>query len=142
LNDNHQPTKRRILVVANTTADGSTLHKAIRDRIRDSEAEVLVIATALDSSPSDWTSHEAFGDAEARLRDSLDLLDSAGIEANGVVGDGDPLRAIADVLHGFPADEVVLATHTAARSRSLSRRVQVAVEPLHREGLAVRRRLH
>jgi hypothetical protein len=91
---------------------------------------VLVVATAPDSRPSDWTidEDEAFGEAEARLRSCLDLLDSAGIEANGVVGDGDPLKAIAEVLHGFPADELVLATHPAARSAWLSRRVNVVVD--------------
>jgi hypothetical protein len=105
---------------------------------------VLVVVTTPDSRPTDSTSDgdQAFSDAEARLRGCLDLLDSAGIEANGVVGNGDPLQAIADVLHGFPADELVLATHPAPRSSSLSRRVQVAVEPLRREGLAPQRRLH
>jgi hypothetical protein len=149
MNDSQQTTKRRILVVANASAEESVLHDAIRDRVRDSEAEVLVVATALDSGPSRWTSDEdeAFGEAAARLRRCLDRLDSAGIEANGLVGDGDPLQAIAGVLQGFPADELVLATHAAARSTWLSRRVHVVVDPgcganSRREELAVGRRLH
>jgi hypothetical protein len=149
MHDSQQTTKRRILVFASASAEDSVLYEAIRDRVRESEAEVLVVATALDSGLGHRTSgeDEAFGEAVARLRRCLDLLGAAGIEANGLVGDGDPLQAIADVLQGFPADELVLATHAAARSAWLSRRVHVVVDPgrganSRREGLAVGRRLH
>jgi hypothetical protein len=94
-------TKRRILVVANGTAEGASMHEAIRDRIRGRDAEVLVVASARNDGMS-------VGATEERLRRCLDLLGRAGIEANGVVGDPDPLQAIVDALHGFPADEVVL----------------------------------
>src|SRR5207253_770232 len=41
----------------------------------------------------------------------------------GEVGDADPLQAIADALHSFHADEIVVATHPEARSHWLSRNV-------------------
>jgi hypothetical protein len=65
----------------------------------------------------------------AVLPHPLELLDRAGIEANGVVGDADPLRAIADALHDFPADELVLATRAETRSHWLGRRLHLLVDP-------------
>jgi hypothetical protein len=114
-------TKRHVLVVANGTDEGAVLHE-VCDRLRGSEAEVLVVAPALGSRRRHrpWDTHEAWDDAEARLRRCLDLLDRAGIEANGLVGDADPLQAIAKVLYGFPADELVIAT----------------LPPAHRNGVA------
>ena len=37
------------------------------------------------------------------------------------MGDSDPLQAIADALHFFPADEIVIATHPEERSNWLER---------------------
>jgi len=45
--------------------------------------------------------------AEARLRRSLPGLEGDGIEAEGTVGDADPLNAIADGLRLFPADSEI-----------------------------------
>jgi hypothetical protein len=130
MNDRH-PTKRRILVVANESAEGSVLLEAIRELVRTSEAEVLVVAPERNSRLGHWTLNDdkAFGATEARLRRCLELLDRSGIEANGVVGDADPLRAIADALHGFPADELVLATRAETRSHWLGRRLHLLVDP-------------
>jgi len=87
--------------------------------------EVLVVAPALNSRLRHWTSDEdeARAEAEARLHRCLGLLQSDGVEADGVVGDADPLQAIADALHGFPADELVIATHPPSSSHWLSRDV-------------------
>jgi hypothetical protein len=120
-------TKRRILVVANATAESATVHEAIRDRVRGSEAEVLVIAAARDLHRGPWTLDDdsAFGATEERLLRCLDLLDASGIEANGVVADSDSLLAIVDALQGFPADEVVLVAEPNACSPRVRRRVHV-----------------
>jgi hypothetical protein len=111
----------RILVVANEASEGPELLHAVRSRARGGRADVLVVAPALNSRLRHWTSddEEARRVAEARLRHCLERLRLVGVEAEGVVGDADPLLAIEDSLYGFPADELVIATHAGARSRWL-----------------------
>jgi hypothetical protein len=119
------PHGRRILVISNETVAGTVLHQAIRFRAKNVGGEVLVVAPALVSRrgrrKSD--SNAARRAAEERLKASLERLAAAGISARGEVGDGDPLRAIADALTGFAADEIIIATHPEARSRWLARDV-------------------
>jgi hypothetical protein len=131
MDHNRHPMKRRILVVANESAEGSAVLEAIRELVRAGEAEVLVVAPERNSRLGRWTlsDEKAQGATQTRLRRCLEVLDSAGIEAHGVVGDTDPLRAIADALHGFPADELVLATQPDTRSHWLGRRVHLLVAP-------------
>jgi hypothetical protein len=131
MNDTHHPTKRRILMVADHSAEGSVLLEAIRELVRSGEAEVLVVVPARKSRLGFWTLNDdkAFGATEDRLRRCLEVLEGAGIEANGLVGDADPLRAIADALHGFPADELVIATHAETRSHWLGRQLHLLVAP-------------
>ena len=116
---------RSILVIANETAGGPVLHEAIRYRARDVDADVLVVAPALNSRVRHWLSDEdgARAAAERRLEHCLLRLEQAGIPARGRVGDADPLQAIADALHLFPADELVIATHPKPRSHWLARNV-------------------
>src|SRR5262245_31349373 len=106
--------KRRILVLANETVERAALGHLIRLRA-DSEPlpTVLVIAPALNSRLRHWLSDEDDARRIARLRldASLQHLRAAGIEAEGRVGDPDPLFAITDALHEFGAHEIVIATH-------------------------------
>ena len=119
------PHTRRVILVANETAGGAVLNRRVRRRLRAGPTEVLVVAPALNSRLRHWTSDEdrARAEAEARLRRCLALLQGDGVDADGVVGDADPLQAIADALHGFPADELVIATHPPSSSHWLSRDV-------------------
>ena len=116
---------RRVILVANETAGGAVLNNRVRERLRSGPAHVLVVAPALNTRLRHWISDEdrARADAEARLHRCLALLRGDGVDADGVVGDADPLQAIADALHGFPADELVIATHPPRSSHWLSRRV-------------------
>jgi len=113
---------RRILVISNETVEGTVLHEAIRFRAHNVEGEVLVVAPALESrvrhrsSGADPTPDAAGG----RLDRSLERLAGAGVRARGAVGDADPMQAIDDALQGFPADEIVIATHPERRSRWLA----------------------
>ena len=45
------------------------------------------------------------------------------MQAQGEVGDGDPLQAIEDALRTFGADEIVISTHPEGRSNWLERNV-------------------
>jgi hypothetical protein len=116
--------KRRILVVANEIVEGGALRDVIGLRA-DGEppAEVLVIAPALNSRLRHWLSDEdeARRGAGLRLAASLEHLSAAEIEAEGLVGDADPLQAITDALHEFAAHEIVIATHPEGRSHWLTR---------------------
>jgi hypothetical protein len=109
--------KRRTLVIANETIEGSGLHEAICYG-----AEVRVVAPALNSRLRYWLSDEdaARRAAETRLGRFLERLHRAGIEASGRVGDADPLLAIEDELRVFPADEIVISTHPEGRSSWLA----------------------
>ena len=76
-----------------------------------SEAEVLVLAPALNSRLRRWLSDEdeARRRAEQLAGAFVELLARGGVHAEGRVGDADPLLAIADALSTFPADEIVIA---------------------------------
>jgi hypothetical protein len=114
---------RRILVVTNETAGSPAVHRAVCERAGPaSGVEVLVVAPALNTRLRHWLSDEdgAREIARLRLRDSLARLRAAGVRAEGLIGDADPLQAIEDALRLFPADELVLATHGPGRSHWLA----------------------
>ena len=104
---------RRILVVANETVAGRQLLQEIERRAADGEHEVLVVSPALAPRLRFLVSDVDGGirQAEERMRESVDALTRAGVNARGEVGDSDPLLAIEDALSQFPADEIVISTH-------------------------------
>jgi GABA permease len=116
---------RRILVVANETVESRILHDAIRTDADGEGTEILIVAPALNSRVRHWVSDEdeARNAAKARLGRSLARLVRDGVAANGWVGDADPIQAIDDALHVFPADSLIIATHPEDRSNWLARRL-------------------
>ena len=84
-----------------------------------SDAEVLVVAPALNSWLRHWLSDEdaARRRAEERVVAWLDRLERSGVHAQGRVGDPDPLQAIADALTTFPANEIVIAGESVRSTR-------------------------
>ena len=121
----HEEGRRCILVIANETVGDPELAQLIRQRSEGVDEDVLVVAPALPSRVRLWTSDQdpARQEAQDRLDASLDRLHALGIDARGEVGDDDPLQAIEDALRTFGADEIVLATHPAGRSKWLERGV-------------------
>jgi len=87
------------------------------------DAEVLVVAPALNSRLRRWFSDE--DDARRRAQDRaaalVDGLEQRGVHAEGRVGDADPLLAIADALPTFAADEIVIAGQPESSTRLVSR---------------------
>jgi hypothetical protein len=75
------------------------------------EAEVLVVAPALNSRLRRWLSDEddARRLAGERADATVERLERRGFHAHGQIGDADPLQAIADALPEFAADEIVIA---------------------------------
>ena len=111
-----------LLIIANETVEGSALVDTVRDIALSTDAEVLVVAPALNSrlrhymSDSDGARHAA----EQRLAGCLARLRDAGVRADGHVGDADPLSAMEDAMAVFNADEIVIGTHPEERSNWLA----------------------
>ena len=127
--------ERRILVIANETVGGGTLRDCIRSRTEGYRSNVLVVSPALNSPLKHWVSDEdgARKQARERLDASLARLRASGVEAEGEIGDGDPLQAMEDALRTFGADEIIISTHPEGRSNWLER----GVVPGARERFAV-----
>jgi GABA permease len=119
------PEQHRILVVANETVGGSALLAQIRERAGDRDVRVLVVCPALNSPLRHWASDEddARHAAQARLDESLAGMRADGLQAEGEVGDGDPIQAIEDAMRTFQPDELIVSTHPEGRSHWLERGV-------------------
>jgi hypothetical protein len=117
--------ERRILVIANETVGGEELIAILRRKSEGVSERVHVVCPALNSQVRHWASDEdgARAAAQARLDASLEQLRRDGVQADGEVGDGDPLQAIEDALRTFGADEIVISTHPEGRSNWLERNV-------------------
>ncbi|MFN2467352.1 MAG: universal stress protein [Gaiellaceae bacterium] len=120
--------EHRILVIANETVGGETLREELTRLSAGKRTTVLVVCPALNSPLRHWASDEdgARAAAQQRLDRSLARLRELGIEAQGEVGDGEPVQAIEDALRTFGADEVVISTHPEGRSHWLERGVVAA----------------
>ena len=119
------PDEWRILVLANETLTFTRLAEEIERAAAGRSTRVLVVCPALTSAVRHWASDVDGGreQAERRLDESLNLLRAAGIDAQGEIGDDDPLQAIEDALRTFGADEIVVATHPEESATWLERRV-------------------
>jgi len=117
--------RRRVLVIAYETAESAVISGALKRRAPAGGMEVLVVAPALNSRLQHWASdHDrARHAADERLARSLDRLQEHGIDAQGWVGDADPMLAIEDALRFFGPDEIVISTHPERRSNWLARDV-------------------
>jgi nucleotide-binding universal stress UspA family protein len=111
-----------LLIVANETVEGSALVDTVRDIALSHDAEVLVVAPALNTRLRHYMSDSdrARRAAEERLDGCLARLRGAGVRAIGEVGDADPMLAIEDAMASFPADEIIISTHPEARSNWLA----------------------
>lgn len=115
------PGEYRILVVANETVGGPELLAEVRQRAGDRHARVLVVAPALNSPLKTMLSDEdaARAAAQERLEASLTSMRAVGLDAQGEVGDSDPVQAIDDALRTFAPDELIVSTHPEGRSKWL-----------------------
>ena len=117
--------ERRILVVANETLADERLAGEIERAAAGCRKQVHVVCPALTSHASHWTSavDGARAQAQQRLDQTLGWLHAVGIEAQGEIGDEDPLQAIEDALRTFGADEIIISTHPEGRAGRLERDV-------------------
>jgi hypothetical protein len=128
----------RLLVLTSEPISAPQLRAAVGADVDPTDAEVMVVAPALQPSPLKfWFSDadEAIARADAVRRETLDQLGSSGVPASGDTGESDPIEAVEDALATFPAERIVLFTHDRSDQRY---REDVDVEELReRFGLPV-----
>jgi hypothetical protein len=115
---------QRVLYVAHEECGNPALCAEVRAHAA-AGAEVHVVAPVLSSPLHRWTSDEVEDRAlaEARLEESVGCLRRSGLRARGTLGDADPVRAIADALFGFPAEEIVICLEEPERPHWLRKGV-------------------
>jgi hypothetical protein len=101
---------RKILALVSEPISGDALRSALGDDA--GEAEVMIVAPALDSRTRFWTSDndEAIARAEQVQQESVERLGEDGVDAVGDTGEADPLLALQDALATFPAEEILIVT--------------------------------
>lgn len=113
----------RLIVVANRTCPCPGLVDEIARRVSDRAGDVLIVAPALNSRLRHFLTDVdgAVVAAQERVDAALGLLHIAGIRAQGVVGDADPLHALEDAHASFMAHAVLISTWPQGRSHWLER---------------------
>jgi hypothetical protein len=99
-----------LLVVANRTVDSPELLNALRLRAEAGPVHVTMLA------PSTYAER---AQAQRRLEQAAATLAAAGIEAEAMLGDADPIVAVQEAWHPGRYDEVVVSTLAAGASQWL-----------------------
>lgn len=97
------PWKRSVLVVANVTAAAPELIKELAARAERGAATFTLVVPATAASGGRDAASET-------LMAALEQLRAAGLEAEGVVGAGDPVIAVTDAWDPKRYDEIVVST--------------------------------
>jgi hypothetical protein len=104
----------KLLVLTSEPISADQLRDALPDDVDPSDAEVMVVAPAVqESGLRFWMSDadKAIAEADEVRRQSVDRLGEGGVSAAGDTGESDPMTAIQDALMTFEADRVVVFTH-------------------------------
>lgn len=106
--------RKRALVVADEAIVGEGLRRALLEQLEPGTDSVFVVAPALTGSALKHYAADidsAIPGARERLRTTLEQLRAAGLEADGEVGDADPIQAISDEILKFDPDQVLIVGH-------------------------------
>jgi hypothetical protein len=113
----------RYLVVSDLMVGSNQLKDFVRHRTgADAPTFYLVVPTIPDRRHLAWDESEAHLIARRRLVNGLEWMREVDPDADGEIGDVDPILAIEDALRTTDYDAIVLAI----RERPHRRRVQVA----------------
>jgi len=128
--------KARVLVVANRTAGSEVLLDALRERAARGPAHFHLVVPSTPHGVS-WAAdmHSGGDAAEHDLDGALERLHSAGLEADGEVGDPDPVAAVQDAANAANYDEVIVSTLPKHISKWL--KVDLPRKAAHATGLPV-----
>jgi hypothetical protein len=105
----------KVLVVTSEPITAQQLRGTLTSHGDPSDAEVMVVAPALqESGLRFWMSDadKAIAQADEVRREAVDKLGEGGVSASGDTGESDPATAIQDALMTFDADRIVLFTHS------------------------------
>jgi hypothetical protein len=109
-----QTRDKRVLIVANEAVSGNELRDSLTTHLDSRSEQAFVVAPALAGSALKHLLgdiDEAIEPARERLEATLQELRSAGIDAEGEVGDSDPMVAIEDEIQKVRPDRIVLVAH-------------------------------
>jgi hypothetical protein len=113
---------RHILVVANETVVSSSLVDLIASKTKDGPVRVTALAPVNQPQQGYVVYYDTRrAAARRRLDRTLDRLREAGVPANGVVVEADPVSALQDAIHQLEPDEIVVSTHPQKQSGWLRR---------------------
>jgi len=121
------PWTTKLLVIANRTIDSDEICDAIIDRAAAGPVQVMLVAPASSGTGSQQERRAA---TAQRLDRALGRLSEAGIRAEGVVGDPDPMVAVQDAWDPRRFDEVIVATLPTGVSRWLAADLPHRIERL------------
>ena len=111
---------RSYLIVANQTLTSESLREAITARLVQGPLRVhVVVPMSAGAGRLSWDEGESRTTAQARLDEMLERLKDMGVEADGEVGDRDPVNAVRDAMRRQDADEVIVSTLPRGLSRWL-----------------------
>jgi hypothetical protein len=114
--------ERHVLVVANETVVGRKLIETVEARAADGPIRVTVLAPVTQPRQG-YVVYDNTRRASARRRldQTLDQLRSAGIPADGITVEADPVDVVRDAVHQLEPDEVIVSTHPRQKSGWLRR---------------------
>jgi hypothetical protein len=110
----------KILVLTTEAVTADQLRAALPADTDPQDAEVMVVAPALHKNALRfWVSDadEAITKADEVSHQSVEQLGAEGVAATGDTGEGDPDEAIKDALKTFPADRILIFTHSGKKQR-------------------------
>jgi hypothetical protein len=108
------------LIVGNQTLPGDELGAAIRERIADGDRTYYVVVPLTPVvHGATWDERESADASRDRLAAFVEHLREQGAEADGEIGDRDPIQAVRDVLRGREVEEIILSTLPPGMSRWL-----------------------
>jgi nucleotide-binding universal stress UspA family protein len=111
---------RSYLIVANQTLTSRSLGDAITARLVDGPVRThVVVPLSPVGGRLTWDEQESRAVARSRLDEVLARLRAMGAEADGEVGDRDPVMAVRDALRDREVDEVIVSTLPKGLSRWL-----------------------
>jgi len=121
---------RNVVVIANETAASRSLADLLQETAQDDDVQVTVVAPVNQPRQGYVVYYDTRrAAARRRLDKTLELLRSAGVPANGVVVETDPVSALRDAIDQLEPSEVIVSTHPQQKSGWLRRN---AVEQMRR----------
>jgi hypothetical protein len=114
------PIVRSYLIVANQTLTSRSLTDEIANRMVDGpvRTHVVVPLTRIGGRLT-WDEEASRMAAQDRLDEVLARLRALGADADGEIGDPDPVMAVRDAVRGREVDEVIVSTLPRGVSRWL-----------------------